>query len=227
MALKLCYFIAYLQIMSAGFNLWGFDPLILFNMPAGRNTILVGIFQLTYIIGLVGAILMLQGDRRGFVLSIVHHLLLMPALVVTGWGLVMLMDDRINVTLLFMSKPSGGDVGFFASLGWNTVFQQVTRNVPAGSTYFGINLFAFACATILWAGMDEMYEEDEDEDEDDYEFEEEPPRRGAPARRPPQLALPAPQRQSHPPYYPQPQPQRMQAAQGARQPRRPPPRREF
>jgi hypothetical protein len=40
-----------------------------------------------------------------------------PALVVTGWGLVMLMDDRINLTLLFMSKPSGGDVGLYWSLG--------------------------------------------------------------------------------------------------------------
>ncbi|NJM36086.1 MAG: hypothetical protein HC850_16940, partial [Rhodomicrobium sp.] len=194
MALNICYIIAYLQIMSAGFNLWGFDPLILFNMPAGRNTILVGLFQLTYLLGLVGGILMLQKVRLGFTLSILHQLLLMPALVVTGWGLVMLMDDRINVTLLFMSRPEGGDVGFFASLGWNTVFHQVTRNVPAGSTYFGINLFAFACAAILWAGMDET---DEEEDEYEYEDDFEMTPSGRQQRSAP-LALPSPQRQPSP-----------------------------
>jgi hypothetical protein len=207
-ALIFCYIIAYIQILSAGFNLWGVDPRILVNVPLGRNTIFLVLFLVAHILGLAGAVLMLQKMRLGFVLSIVHHILLVPALVVTSWGLVMLLDDRINVTLLFMSDPSGSGVGFYWSLGWGTVFSQVTRNVPVGSTYIGINLFAFACATVLWIGMDET---DEAMDEPDVPIR---PRQRQDRRAP--LALPAPQ-----PYR---QEQRAHPQQGARQPPRMPPR---
>lgn len=156
MALIFCYFIAYVQLLSAGHNLWGLDPRVLTDMPLSRNTFFVGLFLVAHLLGLAGAVLMLQRARLGFILSIVHHLLLVPALVVTSWGLVMLLDDRINVTLLFMSKPTGSDISFFWSLGWRTVFQQVTVNVANGSTYVGLNLFAFTCATIVWVGMDEL-----------------------------------------------------------------------
>jgi hypothetical protein len=207
-ALIICYIIAYIQILSAGFNLWGVDPRILVNMPVGRNTMFVGLFLLAQLLGLAGAVLMFQKMRLGFVLSIVHHILHMPALVITSWGLVMLLDDRINATLLFMSKPSGSDVAFYWSLGWETVFKQATRNVPIGSTYIGFNLFAFACATAMWIGMDET---DAEEAEDKIPIRQ----RQRQARRDP-LALPAPQ--------PYPQPQRMHPQQGARQPPRMPPR---
>jgi hypothetical protein len=209
MALIVCYVIAYVQILSAGFNLWGVDPRILVNMPLGRNTALVGLFLLAQLLGLAGAALMLQKVRLGFLLSILHHMLLLPALVVTSWGLVMLLDDRINATLLFMSKPGGAEIGFYWSLGWGTVFEQVTpRNVPRGSTYIGINLFAFACATMLWVGMDET-------DAAKAEREMQMRRRQRQARRAP-LALPAPQSYA--------QQQRMYSQQVARQPRRMPPR---
>lgn len=203
-ALFTCYIIAYVQILSAGFNLWGVDPRIVVTMPLGRNTAFVILFLLIQLLGLVGAILILQKIRLGFVLSILHHLLLLPALVITGWGLVMLMDDRINLSLLFMSKPSGSNVALYWSLGWSSVFSQVTPNVPTGSTILGINLFAFACATILWIGMDET-------DEAELEREMRMPRRPRQARRSPQLALPAP-------------PSYAQQRQGARQPPRTPPR---
>ena len=220
MALIICHIIAYVQILSAGFNLWGVDPRMLFDMPVGRNTLFVGLFLLAQLLGLAGAVLMLQRMRLGFVLSIAHHILLLPAMVITGWGLVMLMDDRINVTLLFMSKPTGADVSFFWSLGWGTVFSQVTRNVPTGSTYIGINLFAFACATVLWVGMDET-----DEAKAEREMQMRRRQRQPKAR---QLALPAPQ-----PYQQQPrmqpqqaerQQQRIRPQQGARQSQRMPPR---
>ncbi len=201
MALFACYIIAYIQILSAGFNLWGVDPRLVVNMPFGRNTIFLVLFLAAQILGLVGAILTLQKIRFGFVLSIFHHLLLVPALLVTSWGLVMLMDDRINVTLLLMSKPNGFDVGFYWSLGWNTVFKQVTPSVPTGSTYFGINLFAFICAIVLWVGMDET-------DAAMAEREMQMRRRQRQARRP--LALPPPQ--------PYPQQQRMNPQHGVRQP---------
>ena len=207
-ALFICYIIAYVQILSAGFNLWGVDPRILFTMPFGRNTMFVGLFMMAQILGLAGAVLMFQNKRLGFVLSIVHHILLMPALVITSWGLVMLLDDRINATLLFMSKPTGSDVGFYWSLGWGTVFSQVARNVPIGSTYIGLNLFAFACATVLWIGMDET-------DDARGERETRIRRRQRQARRAP-LALPAPQ--------PYPQQQRAHPQRAARQPPRMPPR---
>lgn len=207
-ALIFCYIIAYVQIMSAGFNLWGVDPRILLSMPVGRNMMFVGLFLLAQLLGLVGAILMLQKMRFGFVLSIIHHILHMPALVVTSWGLVMLLDDRINATLLFMSKPSGSEVAFYWSLGWETVFKQATRNVVIGSTYFGINLFAFACATVVWIGMDET-----EPAQDEGEMRIRPRQRQA--RRAP-LALPPPQ--------PYPQQQRMSPQQGARQPPRMAPR---
>jgi hypothetical protein len=158
MALGFCYTIAYIQILSAGFNLWGVDPRILFSTPIGKNTIFVGLFMMAQLLGLAGAILMIQKIRLGFILSIMHHLLLFPALVITSWGLVMLLDDRLNVTLLFMSKPTGFEVSMFWSLGWQTVFQQATRSVPVGSTYIGVNLFAFACALTLWLTMDETPE---------------------------------------------------------------------
>ena len=207
MALFICYIIAYVQILSAGFNLWGVDPRIFVNMPAGRNATFFVLFLLVQILGLAGAVLIFQKMRIGFVLSIIHHILLLPALLVTGWGLVMLMDDRINATLLFMSKPGGGDVGFYWSLGWGTVFDQVTHNVPRGATYIGFNLFAFVCATLLWVGMDET-------DAAKAEHEMLMRRRQRQVRRP-QLALPAPQ--SYP------QQQRMHPQQGARQPQRMPP----
>lgn len=209
MALIICNIIAYLQILSAGFNLWGVDPRILVNMPVGRNTLLVGLFLLAQLLGLAGAVLMFQKIRLGFVLSIVHHMVLMPALVITGWGLVMMLDDRVNATMLFMTTPTGSDISFFWSLGWGTVFQQVMRNVPAGSTYIGINLFAVACAYALWVGLDEL-----DAEEEEREMRVRPPR-PRPAGRAP-LALPAPQ--------PYPQPQRMAPQQSLRQPPRTPPR---
>lgn len=206
-AIIIWHIIAYVQILSAGFNLWGVDPRILTDMPFGRNMILVGLFLLVQLLGLAGAILMLQQTRLGFVLSLVHHILLLPALVVTGWGLVMLMDDRINVTLLLMSQPNTTDMSVYWSLGWSSVFQQVTRNVPTGSTYIGINLFALACATVLWREVREI-------DALAAEYEMEMRRRKRQARRAP-LALPAPQ--------PYPQQQRMPPQQGARQqPRMPP-----
>ncbi|HKJ61130.1 MAG TPA: hypothetical protein VKA94_03930 [Hyphomicrobiales bacterium] len=214
MALIVCHVIAYIQILSAGYNLWGIDPRILVNLPFGRNTVLVGLFIVVQLLGLAGAILIIREKRLGYILSIVHHLLLLPALVVTGTGLVMLMDDRINLTLLFMSKPSGGDVGLYWSLGWGTVFQQVTRNVPNGSAYVGINLFALACAFQLWVGLDEM-------DAAKARLEREMRRRERQARRP-QLAPPPPER--YPQQQPNPQEQRTRPQQGARQPRRPPPR---
>lgn len=206
MPLVICYVIAYVQILSAGFNLWGVDPRVLFSTPVGRNTIFVGLFLLVQLLGLAGAILMIQKMRLGFVLSIAHHVLLLPALVITSWGLVMLMDDRINATLIFMSKPSGSDVAFYWSLGWGTVFQQVTRNVPNGSTFIGINLFALACGGVLWMVLREM-------DAEQAEYEMEMRRRQRQAKRSP-LALPSPQ----------PQQQRMHPQQGARQPPRMPPR---
>lgn len=212
MALIVCHVIAYLQIMSAGYNLWGVDPRIIFTMPFGRNTFLVGLFMVVQILGLVGAILILQNKRRGYVLSIVHHVLLLPALVVTGTGLVMLMDDRVNLTLLFMSKPGGGDVGLYWSLGWTTVFQQVTRNVPTGSTYVGINLFAMACIFQLWTGMDELDAEAAREEREMRRRE----RRQA-ERKP--LALPPPRGYSQGEQRARPQ------QQPPRQPRRPPPTR--
>lgn len=212
MALIVCHVIAYLQIMSAGYNLWGVDPRIIFTMPFGRNTFLVGLFMVVQILGLVGAILILQNKRRGYVLSIVHHVLLLPALVVTGTGLVMLMDDRVNLTLLFMSKPGGGDVGLYWSLGWTTVFQQVTRNVPTGSTYIGINLFALACIFQLWTRMDEMEAENAREEREMRRRE----RRQA-ERKP--LALPPPRGYSQGEQRARPQ------QQPPRQPRRPPPTR--
>jgi hypothetical protein len=208
-ALFFCYIIAYVQILSAGFNLWGVDPRILVTMPAGRNAVLVGLFMAVQLLGLAGAILVIQKIRFGFVLSILHHMMLLPSLVITSWGLVMLMDDRINATLLFMSRPNGSDFAFYWSLGWSTVFGQVTRNVPSGSTYIGINLFALACATVLWIGMDET-------EAAKAEREMQMRRRQRQARRPP-LALPAPQ-----PYAQQ---QRIHPQQGGRQPPRMPPRR--
>jgi hypothetical protein len=203
MPLIVCYVIAYIQILSAGFNLWGVDPRVLVNAPVGRNTIFVGLFLLVQLLGLAGAILMIHRMRLGFVLSIAHHVLLLPALVITSWGLVMLMDDRINATLIFMSKPNGSDVSFYWSLGWGTVFQQVTRNVPNGSTFIGINLFALACGVVLWTVLREM-------DAAEAEYEMEMRRRQRKARRTP-LALPSPQQRMHP-------------QQGARQPQRMPPR---
>ncbi len=183
MALFVCYIIAYVQILSAGYNLWGVDPRLLVNMPLGRNTIFLCLFLVAQLLGLLGAVLVLQKIRLGFVLSILHHILLLPALLITSWGLVMLMDDRINATLLFMDKPNGFDVGFYWSLGWGTVFKQVTPNVPLGSTYIGINLFAFICANVLWVGMDET-------EEAKAEREMQMRRRERQVRRP--LALPAP-----------------------------------
>ena len=223
MALILCYIIAYVQILSAGYNLWGVDPRLLVNTPVGRNTIFVALFMLVQVLGLAGAILVLQKLRFGFLLSIAHHILLLPALVITSWGLVMLMDDRINATLLFMGKPNGWDVGFFWSFGWGTVFEQVTRNVPVGSSYVGINLFALACALTLWVGMDET------EAAKAARREAQMRRRGRQQPKRVMLALPAPQS------YPQrahPQQQRMQPQQqqrrhppqGARQPPRMRPR---
>jgi hypothetical protein len=236
MPLFICYVIAYIQILSAGFNLWGVDPQILVNAPVGRNTFFVGFFLLVQILGLTGAVLMLQKMRLGFVLSIVHHILLLPALLITSWGLVMLMDDRLNATLLFMSKPTGAEVGFYWSLGWSSVFQQVTRNVATGSSYFGINLFAFVCATVLWVGMDET-------DTAKAEREMQMRRRQRQGKRP--LALPAPQsngqrmhpqqQRAHPQQqraHPQqqrvhPQQPRMNPQQGVRQPPRMPPRERY
>jgi hypothetical protein len=218
MALVICYIIAYVQILSAGFNLWGVDPRILVNAPVGRNTAFVGLFLLVQVLGLAGAALMLQKMRLGFILSILHHLLLLPALVITSWGLVMLMDDRINATLLFMSKTTGLEVGFFWSLGWGTVFEQVTRGVPRGASYVGINLFAFACVCALWVGMDKT-------DAAKADRETQMRRRQRQARRP--LALPAPE--SYPERMPSQQQrpysqQRMPSQQGARQPSRMPQR---
>ena len=201
MALFFCYVIAYVQVLSAGFHLWGVNPQILVNTPVSRNTIFFCFFLLVQLLGLAGAILTLQRIRLGFVLSIFHHLLLLPALVVTSWGLVMLMDDRVNATLLVMSNPTGLDFGFYWSLGWGTVFDQVARNVPRGSSYFGINLFAFVCACVLWVGMDET-------DAAKAERELRMRRRQRQGRRP--LALPPPQ------YYAQ----RADQQNGARQPQR-------
>lgn len=214
MALIICYVIGYVQIMSAGFNLWGVDPRMLIDMPLGRNTLFVGLFLLAQFLGLAGAVLMFQKIRLGFILSIAHHIILLPALVITSWGLVMLMDDRFNATLLFMMRPTGSDVSFFWSLGWGTVFSQVTRDVPTGSMFFGINLFAFACATVLWIGMDEM---DSPQDEREMQIRRRPrqPRRD-------QLALPAPQ-QPYPQQPYAPKQQRKEPQRDARPPQRMPP----
>jgi hypothetical protein len=206
MALINCYVIAYVQILSAGYNLWGVDPRILVNMPFGRNTILVGLFLLVQVLGLAGAVLMFQKMRLGYVLSMVHHILLLPALVITSWGLVMLMDDRLNATLLYMSKPGGSGISFYWSLGWSTVFQQVTRNVPAGSTCIGINLFALTCVIMMWMVIKEA-------DAAEAEREMEIRRRQRQARRP-QMALPPPQPY---PQQQQQQQQRMYPQRGARQ----------
>lgn len=204
MALIICQAIAYIQILSAGYNLWGIDPRILVNLSLGQNTILVGLFIVLQLFGLIGAILIIQEKRLGYVLSIAHHILLLPALVITSWGLVMLMDDRINITLLFMSKPDVKDVGLYWSLGWGTVFQQVTRDVPTGSTYLGVNLFALACAYALWSVLREA-------DAALAQREMKMRRRGRQSRRHP-MALPAPERN--------PQKQRMRPQRGGvRQPR--------
>jgi hypothetical protein len=227
MALFVCQIIAYVQILSAGYNLWGIDPRILANLPFGRNTVFVGLFLVVQLLGLAGAILILRNMRLGLVLSLAHHVLLLPALVITGWGLVMLMDDRINVTLLLMGKPGDFDIGLYWSLGWSTVFQQVTPNkVPAGSTYIGVNLFALGCAYMLWKVMEET-----DAAEAEYEMEmrrraRQAKRRGGGARPEPEQRLALPYYPPQQPPYPQQPPQRMRPPQqpATRQPRRAPPR---
>ncbi|MBX2804785.1 MAG: hypothetical protein KTR19_02340 [Hyphomicrobiales bacterium] len=233
MALVVCHAIAYIQILSAGYNLWGVNPLIIFDIPFGRNTIMIGLFMIIQILGFVGAIMILQQGRRlGFILSILHHVLLLPALVITGTGLVVLMDDRLNLTLLFMNTPNGGDVGLYWSLGWNTVFKQVTANVVTGSTYIGVNLFAMACIFQLWVGMDEL-------EAAAMRQQKEMRRRERQATRKKPLALPAPQRRDEPPErlarpqqaFPQermrpPRDARMRPPQAERQSRRPPSRRD-
>jgi hypothetical protein len=216
MALIFCNAIAYIQILSAGYNLWGVDPRILVNVPFGRNTFLIGFFMVVQTLGLAGAILIIQKKRLGFTLSLAHHLLLLPALVVTGWGLVMLMDDRINLTLLFMSKPSGGDAGLYWSLGWTTVFKQVTVNVPTGSTYIGLNLFALACAAMMWTVIKQM-----DAAEAEYELEMRRRRRQARRRPPEPLALPYYPRQQQPhPQQQRPHPPQQDVRQRPRTPPR-------
>jgi len=228
MALIACYVIAYVQILSAGFNLWGVDPATLVNVPFGRNTIFIGLFLVAHLLGLAGAILVLQKMRLGLVLSIAHHILLVPALVVTSWGLVMLMDDRVNATLLFMSKPNGSDVAFYWSLGWGTVFDQATRNVPTGSTYIGINLFALGCAAVMWTVMKQA---DAATAEHEREMRRRRKQQARPRLPPPERApqqSPPPQRapQPNPQQHPHPQQRMYPPQQDARQRPRPriPPR---
>lgn len=150
MALVICYIIACVQILGVGFNLWAFDPRILANLSIDRNTVFILLFLTIQAFGLLGAALIFARMRLGFVLSILHHLLLVPAVLISSSRFVLLTDDLVNASLFYLSKPSGSSVAFYWSLGWGPVYEQVTKGVPRGSVFIGVNLFALACVIVLW-----------------------------------------------------------------------------
>jgi hypothetical protein len=156
MALIICYLIACVQIVGVAFNLWGFDPRVLANLSINSSSFFVGLFVLIQVFGLVGALLIFARLRAGFALSILHHALLMPAVLIASSRFVLLADDLLNASVFYASKPTGSGFAFYWSLGWETVFQQVTRGVPRGSVFVGINLFALACVLVLWVIMRQM-----------------------------------------------------------------------
>jgi hypothetical protein len=228
MALIICYVIACVQILGAAYNLWGFDPRILLNFSIDRNSLFIAMFLVMQILGIVGGLLMFTMARLGLLFSIFHHLLLMPMLLFTSSRFVLLTDDLINASLFYVSKPTGSSVAFYWSLGWNSVFEQVTKGVPRGSFFIGINLFALVCALLLWGIVRQMGPSHDEDEEEEYEDEEELRarememlrRQQQARRRPPE---PAPERRPPPEYpdydYPQyPQQQRMPPQQRPQQP---------
>jgi type II secretory pathway pseudopilin PulG len=156
MALIICYLIACVQIIGVAFNLWGFDPRLLANLSLNSSSFFIALFVLIQVFGLIGALLIFARLRAGFVLSILHHALLMPAVLIASSRFVLLADDLLNASLFYLSKPTGSGWAFYWSLGWETVFKQVTRGVPRGSVFVGVNLFALACVLVLWAVMRQM-----------------------------------------------------------------------
>jgi hypothetical protein len=158
MALIICYIIAGIQLLGVGFNLWIFDPRLLLNISLDRNAFFVLLFLAIQLFGLLGALLIFARMRLGLALSMLHHLLLVPATLVSTSGarFVLLTDDLINASVFYMSKPTGTSVAFYWSLGWGTVFEQVTKGVPRGSVFIGANLFALFCALVLWVVLRQM-----------------------------------------------------------------------
>ena len=103
------------------------------------QTIFLGIAILVYLLGFIGAILILAGTRGGFTLSALHQLLLIPVVVNPGHFVWVLEDFGYFVVFLLhrAGEWTGQYVFVFGISGITAVLQ------PAPDTgYFGVNFVA-------------------------------------------------------------------------------------
>jgi hypothetical protein len=149
----LLYFVMTSQLIGA-FLVFPFLSLRLQNNPlanlSAAETIFLAITILTYLLGVLGAILVLAGKRAGFALSIAHQLMLVPIIFIPN-GFRWILEDVVSVGLFLSHNANGlGFVTIFA-LGDATIL-SVLKPQP-DTTYVGINVVAVAFAIFVYAAM--------------------------------------------------------------------------
>jgi hypothetical protein len=96
-------------------------------------------FVLAYLLGLVGAVLILAGKRQGFALSAIHQLMLIPVILIPG-GLHWVLEDFGYLAVILLSRAGVESGQLVVSLG----LSGLTAALPPapGTSYVGVNLLA-------------------------------------------------------------------------------------
>jgi hypothetical protein len=101
---------------------------------------IIGVAVMVSLAGIVGSVLIWTGRRAGLWLSLFHQLGLIPMFALPN--LHYLMSDGIS--LIFGAQIHAG----FKAMIWLKVGAPTLR-LTAGSTFFGVNVFAIICAVYL------------------------------------------------------------------------------
>jgi hypothetical protein len=177
MARIIIYFIVAVQILGIALNMYDFDPRPVLKAPTLYNMVFLSLFVLVHLLALAGGILLVIGNRVGYLLSIAHHILITPLIMAPSAGFLLLTHDVVSAAVFYMTRPSASGIVFKWSVGTGTIFSQIARDIPYGATYIGVNVFALVCALLLWVMMKladaAAAEETEETIEDEWQYREE------------------------------------------------------
>lgn len=114
---------------------------------SATERIFLAIVVVTFLLGVLGSILILAGKRAGYWMSIVHQLMLVPLLYLPN-GFRWIMEDAASAAL-FVSKDAIG-WGYTVTFSFGDATISSVLNPKPDTTYIGINVLALVFAYCIY-----------------------------------------------------------------------------
>ena len=105
-----------------------------------------GVTMLTYLLGLVGSILIWLSRRAGLWMSLIHQLVMIPVFFIPG-AYFWVMGDVLSVAAVV--SQTGANTHFNVQFNFGTNSLLTVLGANAATSYYGVNIFALICAVYL------------------------------------------------------------------------------